>query len=114
MQNIFKILDSDAFAEARALGRFAGAGVDVKDGYIHFSTSEQVKETARLHFHAQQNLVLLAVAQAQLGLALKWEPSRGGQLFPHLYGALNTADVLWAKPLAWNGTAHDFPPETFL
>ena len=114
MQNIFKILDSDAFAEARALGRFAGAGVDVKDGYIHFSTSEQVKETARLHFHAQQNLVLLAVAQAQLGLALKWEPSRGGQLFPHLYGALNTADVLWAKPLAWNGAAHDFPPETFL
>ena len=113
MQNIFKILDLSLFEEAQALGYFAGAGIDLKDGYIHFSTSKQVPETARLHFHGVENLIVLAVPQMKLGAALKWEPSRGGQLFPHLYGALNMNDVLWAKPLPWNGTVHNFPPETF-
>ena len=113
MQNIFKILDLALFEKAQASGRFAGAGIDLKDGYIHFSTGEQVLETARLHFHGQINLMVMAVAQDKLGEALKWEASRGGQLFPHLYGALNIADVLWAKPLVWNGLTHDFPVETF-
>ncbi|MEP6827298.1 MAG: DUF952 domain-containing protein [Aestuariivirga sp.] len=113
MQNIFKILDIRVFEDARALGLFSGAAIDLKDGYIHFSTAEQVKETARLHFHGQKNLVLLAVAQEALGDALKWEASRGGQLFPHLYAALNMHDVLWAKAIPWNGEAHDFPPEIF-
>ena len=114
VQNIFKILDLELFEKAQALGHFAGAGIDMKDGYIHFSTAGQVEETARLHFHEQKNAVLLAVPQEKLGALLKWEASRGEKLFPHLYGVLNMADVLWAKPLPWNGTAHDFPPETFL
>ena len=113
MQNIFKILDSALFEKAQASGQFAGAGIDLKDGYIHFSTREQVQETARLHFQGQTNLMVMAVAQDKLGEALKWEASRGGQLFPHLYGVLNMADVVWAKPLPWNGLTHDFPAETF-
>ena len=113
MQNIFKILDFIVFEEARALGRFSGAAIDLKDGYIHFSTAEQVKETARLHFHGQKNLVLLAVSQERLGDTLKWEVSRGGQLFPHLYATLDMNDVLWAKAIPWNGEAHDFPSEIF-
>ena len=113
MQNIFKILDFTVFEEAQVLGRFSGAAIDLKDGYIHFSTAEQVKATAQLHFHGQKNLVLLAVSQERLGDALKWEASRGGQLFPHLYAALDMSDVLWAKAIPWNGEAHDFPPEIF-
>lgn len=113
MQNIFKILDFTVFEEAQKSGRFSGVAIDLKDGYIHFSTAEQVKETARLHFHGQKNLMLLAVPQEKLGSALKWEASRGGQLFPHLYAELNLNDVLWAKAMPWNGERHDFPPETF-
>ena len=113
MQNIFKILDFADLAKAQTLGRFTGAAIDLRDGYIHFSTAAQVKETARLHFHGLNNLVLMAVPQEKLGAALKWEASRGGQLFPHLYAVLNMDDMLWAKPLPWNGVAHDFPPEVF-
>ena len=114
MQNIFKILDLALFEKARALGYFAGAGIDLEDGYIHFSTAEQVQETAQLHFYGQQNLMLVSVRHEKMGAALKWEASRGGKLFPHFYGVLNMNDVLWAKPLPWNGATHDFPPETFL
>ncbi len=114
MQNIFKLLDLSHFEKAQALGYFVGAGIDLKDGYIHFSTSKQVPETARLHFHGVENLMLLAVPHEKLGTELKWEASRGGQLFPHLYAVLYMSDVQWAKPLSWNGAAHDFPPETFL
>lgn len=114
MQNIFKILDLALFEQAQALGRFAGAGIDLKDGYIHFSTAAQVQETARLHFPGVESLMLLAVPHEKLDSELKWETSRGGQLFPHLYGILNMSKVQWAKRLRWNGVAHDFPPETFL
>lgn len=114
VQNIFKILDLALFEKAQASGQFAGAGIDLKDGYIHFSTGEQLQETARLHFYGQTNLMVMAVAEEKLGEALKWEASRGGQLFPHLYGALNMADVHWAKPLPWIGLKHVFPAETFL
>lgn len=113
MQNIFKILDSALYEKAAAAGRFQGAEIDLKDGFIHFSDSHQVRETAQLHFFGRQGLVILAVDAARLGDALKWEPSRGGQLFPHLYGKLDMKHMLWAKPLPWNGTSHDFPPETF-
>ena len=113
MQNIFKILDSALFQQAMAEGRFHGAEIDLKDGFIHFSSAAQVRETARLHFSGRKDLVIFAIAAETLGEALRWEPSRGGQLFPHLYGALDMKHVLWARPLAWNGATHDFPPEVF-
>jgi uncharacterized protein (DUF952 family) len=113
LQNIFKIVDSALYEKATAAGRFEGAEIDLKDGFIHFSDSHQVRETARLHFSGPRGLMIFAVDAASLGDALKWEASRGGQLFPHLFGVLDMKHVLWAKPLPWNGTAHDFPPETF-
>jgi len=93
MSHIYKILPRPLWQAAQAAGRFDGAGIDIADGYIHFSTAAQAKATARLHFHGVEDLVVLAVESGALGEALKWEPSRGGQLFPHLYGALDTAHV---------------------
>ncbi|MFJ5488545.1 DUF952 domain-containing protein [Hansschlegelia beijingensis] len=96
---IYKIAPSSLWAEAERIGRFAGAPVDHADGYIHFSTAEQARETAAKHFAGQQELLLVAVDAAALGTDLKWEPSRGGALFPHLYGELPLSAVIWAKPL---------------
>ena len=113
MPMIFKIIDANAYDEARKHGQFMGAEIDLKDGYIHFSTAEQVIETAQRHFLGRTNLVILAVNDASLEANLKWELSRGGQLFPHLYAPLSMAQVQWVKPLPWGGTEHSFPPETF-
>jgi uncharacterized protein (DUF952 family) len=96
---IYKILDADQWAEAVRAGIFTGAAIDLRDGYIHFSTAAQVAETARLHFADRQGLVLVAVDGAALGAALKWEASRGGALFPHLYATFDPAKILWAKPM---------------
>jgi uncharacterized protein (DUF952 family) len=96
---IYKICTEALWREARDAGVFAGAPVDVSDGFIHFSTAAQVAETAAKHFAGAADLVLLTVDADGLGAALKWEPSRGGDLFPHLYGALPLAAVLWAAPL---------------
>ena len=96
---IYKILSDEAWAAAKRVGRFEGAGIDLADGYIHFSTAAQAPETARLHFVGQANLVLLRIDVDALGEALRWEPSRGGQLFPHLYGALDCALVEAATPI---------------
>ncbi|MEO0961293.1 MAG: DUF952 domain-containing protein [Pseudomonadota bacterium] len=96
---IYKICPKSLWDEAESAGEFAGAGIDLADGYIHFSTAEQTSETARLYFSNTPDLVIVAVEAAPLGKALKWEESRGGQLFPHLYGALPTSAVLWVKPL---------------
>lgn len=85
---IYKIASRPVFEASRAAGRFTGMPVDVVDGYVHFSTAAQLPETLRLHFAGQGDLVLFAVPTAGLGDALRWEPSRGGQLFPHLYGEL--------------------------
>jgi len=74
-----------------AKGRFDGAAIDIQDGYIHFSTAAQAQETAAKHFAGQSDLVVAAFEADDLGAALRWEPSRGGQLFPHLYGALDPA-----------------------
>jgi uncharacterized protein (DUF952 family) len=107
---IYKIVPASSWQDAQAEGVFRGAAIDISDGYIHFSTAEQVKETAAKHFSGQRDLVLLAIDSAALALSeLKWEPSRGGALFPHLYGTLNVAAVRWAKPLPWRGGHHDFP-----
>jgi uncharacterized protein (DUF952 family) len=109
MTIVYKIVPRDFWLKAQASGVFAGAGADVNDGFIHFSTREQVGETAARHFAGQRDLLLVAVDGAQLGDALKWEPSRGGDLFPHLYGALPLSAVLRidSLPLGANGK-HDF------
>ncbi|MFT3809817.1 MAG: DUF952 domain-containing protein [Micropepsaceae bacterium] len=107
---IYKIVSGAAWAAAEAAGRFDGATVDLKDGYIHFSTAAQVRETAARHFAGVEGLVLAAFDPAALGDRLIWEPSRGGALFPHLYAALDTALALWVKPLPVGADgAHVFP-----
>ena len=93
MPRIYKILPRQDWAAAQAEGRFAGSPVDLADGFIHFSTAAQAQETARRHFAGQPDLVVLAVEADDLGPDLKFEPSRGGDLFPHLYGALDTGLV---------------------
>lgn len=111
MTTIFKIIDAAAHQAATLNGQFTGAEIDLKDGYIHFSTAAQVAETAKRHFAGRSNLMLWAIDADGLGSALKWEPSRGGQLFPHLYAPLGMQHVIWAKPLPWDGTAHVLPSE---
>jgi uncharacterized protein (DUF952 family) len=107
---IYKILSASAWRDAQHAGVFAGAAIDIDDGYIHFSTAEQVKETAAKHFAGQSDLMLLAIdSKSLLDSELKWETSRGGVLFPHLYGTLDVNAVRWAKPLPWRGAQHDFP-----
>jgi uncharacterized protein (DUF952 family) len=96
---IYKICDAALWRAAEAARAFRGAGIDERDGYIHFSSADQVEETAAKHFAGAADLVLVAVDAERLGPALKWEPSRGGALFPHLYGVLGLDQVLWVKPL---------------
>jgi uncharacterized protein (DUF952 family) len=96
---IYKICPASLWNEAERSGVFQGAAIDLEDGYIHFSAAGQVAETAALHFKGQDGLLLVAVDGDQLGVALKWEPSRGGALFPHLYGTLPLSAALWAKPM---------------
>jgi uncharacterized protein (DUF952 family) len=91
---IYKILSRAEWNAARASGRFEGSAVDLADGFIHFSTAAQAAETARRHFAGQPDLVVLEVEADDLGDVLRWEPSRGGDLFPHLFGALSADDVL--------------------
>lgn len=95
---IYKILPRAAWAAAQAAGRFEGSAVDHADGYIHFSTAAQAAETARKHFAGQADLLVLEVEADALGPDLKWEPSRGGDLFPHLYAALRVDQVLAVHP----------------
>jgi len=110
-QFIYKITPQAPWREAEANGRFTGAPIDVADGYIHFSTAEQVRETAAKHFSGQADLLLVAIDGASLGDALKYEVSRGGALFPHLYGALELNAVKWVRPLPLGADgAHQFPP----
>ena len=108
---IFKICTADEWAEAEREGAYTGSGLDRKDGFIHLSSAETVKDTAALYFADQPNLVLVAVDPDGLKAPLKWEKSRGGQLFPHLFGTLNLEEVRWVKPLPWDAGAgaHDFP-----
>ena len=106
----YKIIDVAEWREAVAEGAYAGSAVDLADGYIHFSTALQVRETAHRHFTGQPDLMLVGVDPAKLGDALKWEPSRGGQLFPHLYGPLPMTAVLFAEPLPVDAAGyHVFP-----
>jgi uncharacterized protein (DUF952 family) len=99
-QFIYKVAPRALWMAAETAGGFAGAPVDLADGFIHFSTAEQLAETLAKHFAGQSDLVLAAIRTERLGLALKWEVSRGGALFPHLYGALDMTAVAWTAPLA--------------
>ena len=107
---IFKIAPRALWQAAEAKGVFDGAPIDHTDGYIHFSTADQAVETAAKHFAAQHDLVLVAVEADRLGAALKYEVSRGGDLFPHLYASLPLAAVAWVKPLPLGADGrHQFP-----
>ncbi|MDQ0455275.1 uncharacterized protein (DUF952 family) [Rhizobium paknamense] len=109
---IYKILSEELWQEAEKAGVFAGAPVDHADGFIHLSTAAQVRETAERHFTGQSGLLLAAVDPGTLGDALRYEPSRGGDLFPHLYGSLPLNAVLWIKPLPLGADGrHQFPEE---
>jgi uncharacterized protein (DUF952 family) len=96
---IYKICSAGLWRDAQRAGLVRGAPLDERDGFIHFSTAAQVMETAAKHFAGAADLVLVAVDAGALAGALKWEPSRGGDLFPHLYGALSLDAVRWAVPL---------------
>ncbi len=98
-RTIYKICPEPLWREAEMTGSFIGAPIDLADGFIHFSTAEQVQETAARHFGGQAGLVLVAIDEALLGAALKYEVSRDGALFPHLYGPLDLHAVTWVKPL---------------
>ena len=107
---IYKILRASEWEEFQAAGRTLGAPIDLQDGFVHLSTAAQVEETAARHFAGESGLVLVAVDEARLVPELKWEPSRGGALFPHLFRELRAEDVLWSAPLPLEGGAHRFPP----
>ncbi len=107
---IYKIFRASEWASLKAAKETTGAPVDVSDGFIHFSTLDQVAETAAKHFAGQDDLILVAAHAEPLGDMLKWEVSRGGALFPHLYRNLRLADVHWAQPLPIVNGQHQFPP----
>jgi uncharacterized protein (DUF952 family) len=96
---IYKICERMAWQEAERDGFYRGSALDRRDGFIHFSSAAQVSETAAKHFAGQADLMLVAVDGEALGAALKWETSRGGALFPHLYADLPLEAVRWARPL---------------
>lgn len=109
MALIYKIVSKDEWRKAEETGIFTGAAVDLADGFIHFSTAEQVEETANKHFKGQNNLSLVAVDEDELDEeALRYEVSRGGAFFPHLYGNLPLAAVVGVSPFAADetGTFH--------
>lgn len=110
MTVIYKIASAELWEATERTGRFDGSLIDLKDGFIHFSAGAQVAETAARYFAGQDGLVLVAVSAEKLGNALRWEASRGGELFPHLYAPLDLTAVRWVKPLPLgvNGR-HVFP-----
>jgi uncharacterized protein (DUF952 family) len=110
---IYKICSAAEWAAAEAAGTYRGSAVDHKDGFIHFSTAEQAEETASRHFAGQAGLVLVAIDPDRLGAALRWEASRGGALFPHLYAELPLAAVQDVAPLPLVDGRHIFPPQLF-
>lgn len=108
---IYKICTAAEWREAEAAGAYRGSAVDRSDGFIHFSTGEQARETAAKWFAGQRDLVLVAVDGDALGERLKWEPSRGGALFPHLYADLPLSAVREVAPLPLDDSGrHVFPP----
>lgn len=106
---IYKIFRTPEWDALQADGSTLGAPVDLSDGFIHFSSATQAEETALKHFADVEGLWLIAVDADALGEHLRWEPSRGGELFPHLYRPLRDTDVRWARPLPLVDGLHRFP-----
>lgn len=106
---IYKIATRDQWQQAEKIDQFDGAPVDLADGYIHFSTAGQVAETAARHFAGQDDLLLVAVRTGDLGEELRYEPSRGGALFPHLYAPLKLSAVEWTVPMPLENGRHVLP-----
>jgi uncharacterized protein (DUF952 family) len=111
MSTVYKIVSADLWQAAEKNGVFTGAGIDIGDGFIHLSTAVQARRTAELFFHGQDNLVLVAVDGDSLAEALKYEPSRDGDLFPHLYGPLPLTSVLSVRPLPLKPDGNHIFPE---
>ena len=111
-QPIYKICPETLWRAAERVGHFDGASIDLSDGYIHFSSGEQARETAARHFAGTKHLLLITVDAEALGEELRWEPSRGGELFPHLYGSLPMSAVLHVAPLPLGADGlHVFPAD---
>ena len=104
---IYKILRLEEWATLRTSGRSAGASVDVLDGFVHFSASDQVKATLNKHFRKDSELMLLACESDAMGDCLRWEPARGGDMFPHLYRDLLLSDVIWTRLILPGPDGHD-------
>ena len=108
---VYKIFRDSEWQALRNNGQSNGSPIDLTDGFVHLSTGEQASETAAKYFACQANLMLLAFEAEALGTDLKWQPSRGGALFPHLYRALKLSEVIWTKPLPLVDGQHVFPDE---
>jgi uncharacterized protein (DUF952 family) len=110
-RTVYKICTAMEWREAERVGVYQGSELDARDGFIHLSTGEQVADTAARHFAQQSDLVLLSIDTTALGDRLKWEPSRGGALFPHLYGELPLQAVRRFDPLPLDPDGrHKLPP----
>jgi uncharacterized protein (DUF952 family) len=110
VRTIYKICPASAWREAERQGVYNGSADDLRDGFIHFSSASQVAGTAARHFSGQAGLFLIAVDADALGAALRWEPSRGGELFPHLYGELDLGAVTAVMEMrARSDGSHDIP-----
>lgn len=108
---VYKICGQAEWQGAEAAGHYSGSADDLRDGFIHLSAADQLAGTAAKHFAGRDDLVLVAFDAETLGPALKWEPSRGGALFPHLYGSLPVEAALWVRPLPLKEDAHVLPIE---
>jgi len=111
MTTVYKIVAAELWRAAEDSGVFIGAGIDLNDGFIHLSTAAQARRTAELYFADQDDLVLVAADGASLGAALKYEPSRDGDLFPHLYGSLPLTAVLSVQLLPLGADGHHVFPD---
>lgn len=110
-ETVYKILSEAAFEAAKRNGYFPGSADDIRDGFIHLSAGDQLEGTLAKHFAGQQRLMLLGLDAVRLGPELRWEQSRGGALFPHLYAPLDLAAMLWAKPLPLDRDGSHILPE---
>ncbi len=99
MSPVYRIVGAAEWARAQASGSYTGGDADRRDGFLHLSAAGQVRETARVWLPGRDDLLLLAIDAERLGGALRWERSRGGELFPHLYGVLPLAAVVSVEPL---------------
>lgn len=107
---IYKVMSASDFAELQKTDQYIGSAHDQRDGFIHFSTLLQLPGTLAKHYAHQDDLVLLAVSTDTLGTALRWEKSRNDDLFPHVYGPMDTTRFKMLGAITWDGSLHQLPP----